>query len=115
VKVVALLLVATTGFSFGRSGGNIRPLEVRIAPTGRVVVDGVRGPVLSIVQLRALTRLAERVRFRALPARVVCKGVLPDVATRHVVALGRAVFVRGGCSSRFNRLYAALSRAAGVA
>jgi hypothetical protein len=102
------------GFSFGRSGGNIRPLEARISVTGRVVVDAERRGVLTQPQLRALQRVVERERFAALPARIVCKGVLPDVATRHVVASGRSVSAQGGCSVRFDRVYAALARAAGV-
>jgi hypothetical protein len=104
----------TQGFSFGRSGGNIRPLEVRISATGRVVVDNERRGVLTQARLRALQRVVERERFAALPARIVCTGVLPDIATRHVVASGRSVTAQGGCSVRFDRVYAALAHAAGV-
>jgi hypothetical protein len=102
------------GFSFGRSGGNIRPLEVRISAAGRVVVDQQRRGVLTQARLRALLQVVERERFATLPARIVCKGVLPDIATRHVAASGRSVTVQGGCSVRFDRVYAALARAAGV-
>jgi hypothetical protein len=104
----------THGFSFGRSGGNIRPLEVRISATGRVVVGNERRGVLTQARLRALQRVVERERFAALPARIVCTGVLPDIATRHVVASGRSVTAQGGCSVRFDRVYAALAHAAGV-
>jgi hypothetical protein len=102
------------GFSFGRSGGNIRPLEVRISAAGRVVVDKERRGVLTQARLRALQQVVERERFATLPTRIVCKGVLPDIATRHVAASGRSVSVQGGCSVRFDRVYAALARAAGV-
>jgi hypothetical protein len=102
------------GFSFGRSGGNIRPLEVRISAAGLVVVDQQRRGVLTQARLRALQQVVERERFATLPARIVCKGVLPDIATRHVAASGRSVTVQGGCSVRFGRVYAALARAAGV-
>jgi hypothetical protein len=126
VKALAVLLSLATftaapaagavarGFSFGRSGGNIRPLEVRISAAGRVVVDSERRGVLTQARLRALQRIVERERFVALPARIVCKGVLPDIAIRHVVASGRTVAAHGGCSARFNRVYAELARAAGV-
>jgi hypothetical protein len=102
------------GFSFGRSGGNIRPLEVRISAAGSVVVDGARRGALTQAQLRRLRQVAARERFAALPTRMVCKGVLPDIATRHVVAMGKSVTVQGGCSARFDRVYAALTRATGV-
>jgi hypothetical protein len=106
---------ATQGFSFGRSGGNIRPLEVRISVTGRLVVDNESRGLLSGARLRALRSVVARERFTALPARTVCKGVLPDIATRHVYAAGKSVSVHGGCSARFNRVYDALARAAGIA
>jgi hypothetical protein len=105
---------ADRGFSFGRSGGNIRPLEVRISAAGRVVVDNERRGALTETRLRTLRRLAERERFAALPDRIACKGVLPDIATRHVVVSGKSVTVHGGCSIRFDRVYAALARATGV-
>jgi hypothetical protein len=104
----------TQGFSFGRSGGNIRPLEVRISATGRVVVDNERRGALTQARLRALQRVVERERFAALPARIVCTGVLPDIGTRHVVASGRSMTAQGGCSVRFDPVYAALAHAAGV-
>jgi hypothetical protein len=103
------------GYSFGRSGGNIRPLEVRISAAGRVMVDKVRQSTLTQAQLRTLQRVIERERFVSLPAHIVCTGVLPDIAMRHVVAAGKSVTARGGCSTRFDRVYAALARAAGVA
>ncbi|MDX6387674.1 MAG: hypothetical protein QOD85_1476 [Gaiellaceae bacterium] len=106
---------ATQGFSFGRSGGNIRPLEARISVTGRVVVDNERRGLLSSARLRALRAVVARERFTALPARIVCKGVLPDIATRHVSTAGKVVSVHGGCSARFNHVYDALARAAGIA
>ena len=105
---------ATQGFAFGRSGGNIRPLEARISATGRVVVDNERRGLLSSARIGALRSLLERERFTALPTRILCRGVLPDIATRHVSAAGKSVSVQGGCSVRFNRVYASLARAAGI-
>jgi hypothetical protein len=127
VKVVAALFLlaaitavptsaaVTQGYSFGRSGGNIRPLEVVISGTGRVVVNKERRGVVTQAQLRGIRQVVERQRFAALPARIVCKGLLPDIATRHAFASGKSVSVRGGCSARFDRVYAALAHAAGVA
>jgi hypothetical protein len=106
---------AKQSLSFGRAGGNIRPLEVVISPTGRVVVDNERRGVVTQARLRALRQFVVQARFATLPARIVCTGVLPDIATRHVVASGKSVRVRGGCNARFNRVYAALAHAAGVA
>jgi hypothetical protein len=104
----------TRGFFFGRTGGNIRPLEVRISASGRVVVDKERRGVLTQARLRALEHVVEQQRFTALPVRIVCKGVLPDIATRHVTASGKSVTAQGGCSVRFDHVYSALARAAGV-
>lgn len=101
------------GFSFGRSGGNIRPLDARISATGRVVVDGKQSRTLPQAQLRTLRAILVRERFSSLPTRIACRA-LPDVATRHVAAAGKTVSVQGGCSPRFDRVYAALARAAGV-
>jgi hypothetical protein len=125
VKTLAVLLLSAIaavpasgavpqGFSFGRSGGNIRPLEVTISAAGRVTVDKERRGVVPQARLRALQRLLEREGFATLPGRIVCKGVLPDVATRHVFASGKSVSVRGGCNGRFDRVYAALAHVAGV-
>jgi hypothetical protein len=115
VIVEAAVAVA---FSFSRTGGNIMPFHARIAASGRLVVDNRPRGTLRSAQLAALRRLLEQQRFATLPARIVCAGVLPDVATRSVATTTRgkrhAVSVRGGCSRRFERVYAALARAAGL-
>jgi hypothetical protein len=49
--------VGTQGYSFGRSGGNIRPLEVVISATGRVVVNKERRGVVTLAQLRAIRQV----------------------------------------------------------
>ena len=105
-------------FSFSRTGGNIRPYHARIAASGHVVVDNeVRGRLKS-ARLAALHRLVEQQRFATLPRRIACAGVLPDVATRSVTTSSQgkthSVNVRGGCSRRFDRVYAALARAVGL-
>ena len=108
------LAASAQGFSFGRTGGNIRPLEARISASGRVVVDGKQSRTLTQAQLRTLRAAIVRERFSSLPARIACPGTLPDVATRHVTAAGKTVSVHGGCSGRFDRVYAALGHAAGL-
>jgi hypothetical protein len=109
---------ATGGFAFGRHGGNIKPLEVHIFPSGRVVVNGRLGGLVKRERMAALRRLVEQQRFFVLPAHIVCAGVLPDVATRSASASThgkvKAVTARGGCNARFDKIYAALARAAGV-
>jgi hypothetical protein len=110
-----VLAGSAQGFSFGRTGGNIRPLAARISAGGHVVVDGQQVRTLTQAQLRSLRELLVRERFPSLPAHIACRGALPDVATRHVTAAAKTVSVHGGCSGRFDRVYAALARAAGVA
>jgi hypothetical protein len=115
--VIAEAAVAVA-FSFSRTGGNIMPFHARIAASGRVVVDNQPHGTLRSAQLASLRGLFEQQRFATLPARIVCAGVLPDIATRSVTATlhgkGHSVSVRGGCSRRFDRVYAALARAAGL-
>ncbi len=127
--VVALVLVAggsatsRPSFAFGRAGGNIEPYEVDIAPTGKITASGAIALKSVGMRLppRALTHLlavASRQRFFDLPHRIVCAGSLPDFAGMFVkvstAARTRSVFVRGGCSARFEAMLVALERAAGV-
>jgi hypothetical protein len=125
VVAVAALFLATSaaattssGFSFGREGGNIIPFHARISATGRVFVNQEPRGRLSRKAMTALHRLVDQVRFTTLPARTVCAGALPDFATLSVTATAhgrtRSVSVRGGCSPRFQRLYNALAHAAGL-
>ena len=55
--------------------------------------------------------------FASLPAHISCPAVLPDIATETVTAVSHgsrhSVTVRGGCNRRFDRVYAALTRAVG--
>ena len=131
MKAVAVSLVAAAflaapaaggttspSFAFGRLGGNIKPLDVRIAATGRVTVDGEpRTPALSQTKLQGLLRVALAQRFFGLPQKVVCPGQLPDFATLYVtVRTGthiRTVTQRGNCNKRFIRVYDALRSAVG--
>jgi hypothetical protein len=106
----------TVAFAFSRYGGNIVPFQARISLAGRVIVNKKPHGVLTHAQLAALQRLVDKERFASLPGRITCPGVLPDIATRSVTATShgkrRSVSVRGGCNRRFDRVYAALARAA---
>lgn len=111
---------ATNGpsFAFGRGGGNIMPLDVRIAASGRVTVDGKSQRTLTKARLQALLRLALAQRFFALPRQIVCPGQLPDFGTLYVTVrngsgAARTVTQRGNCNKRFIRVYAALQSAVG--
>ena len=132
MKAVAVSLVAAAflaapaaggttslSFAFGRLGGNIKPLDVRIGAAGRVMVDGEpRPPALSHAKLQTLLRVALAQRFFALPQKIVCPGQLPDFATLYVTVrngsrAARTVTQRGNCNKRFIRVYAALQSAVG--
>ena len=126
VAVVASALLAApagtaTGgpsFAFGRGGGNIMPLDVRIAASGRVTVDGKPKHTLTQARLQALLRLALSERFFALPRKIICPGQLPDFATLYVTVrngsgAARTVTQHGNCNKRFIRVYAALQAAVG--
>jgi hypothetical protein len=106
-------------FAFGRGGGNIKPLAVRIAASGRVTVDGTRRRTLTHATLRELLRVALAQRFFALPPKIVCPAQLPDFATLYVtVRTGtrvRTVTDRGNCNKRFIRVYDALTAVVGSA
>ena len=103
-----------TGIAFGRSGGNIRPYTVTIAPDGRVSVSG---PVqagrtkLTKEQVGSLVKLAADVRFAMLPKTTNCTGALPDVASTFVRVGARTVRVHGNCIPRYARLLKALGSA----
>jgi hypothetical protein len=125
IAVLAAVLTAPAGatargpsFAFGRGGGNVVPLDVRIATTGRVTVDGAYRRTLTQTRLRALLRVALDQRFFALPKHIVCPNLLPDFATLYVTVRTasrvRTVTQRGGCNKRFIRVYDALSTAAGA-
>ena len=108
----------TLAFAFTRTGGNIIPFHARIAASGRVDLDGAPHGTVTRRQLASLQALVRQERFAALPARITCAGVLPDIATRSITSVvsgtRHSVSVQGGCNRRFERVYAALLRAARV-
>ena len=135
VRFVAPLVAAATllpaagaastspSFSFGRVGGNIAPFTVSIAADGAVSSSGpVRlvdpDRVVQAKSRAALLATASRQGFFSLPRRVRCTDTLPDVAGEFVTVrtgpIQKTVTVRGHCRPGFEKLYTALSRAAGV-
>jgi hypothetical protein len=114
VAVPAASAVPTTGFEFGRTGGNIRPFTIRIDTAGLVHATGA-APAhrarLTKLQLAAINRSAFVNSFQTLPAVTACPGTLPDVAAQLIRVGNRTVRIHGTCVARFNRLWAALSHA----
>jgi hypothetical protein len=114
LAAAALLSVPQTGFAFGRSGGSIMPFRISIAVDGTIHATGAAPPHarrLTKLELATLNRVAYETNFVALPKTVGCKQTLPDVATEFIRVGGRTTHVHGGCVARFNRLWAALTRA----
>jgi hypothetical protein len=112
---------APISFAFGRIGGNIEPFTVTIAADGSVSSTGPVRPLKSRVDSLGLARLGSIVtaqRFFTLPRSTRCPDTLPDFASSFVVvrkgSLSRRVLVRGDCNQRFDKTYAALTRAVGL-
>jgi hypothetical protein len=110
-------------FVFGRTGGNIRPYAVTIAPGGVVTATGpVRiahpGRRVAAATLRRLERIVQTTKFFSQRTLTLCPGSLPDFASSFVTVKAgtrhRRVVVRGACSPRFESLYQALVAAVGV-
>jgi hypothetical protein len=106
--------VDSSGFAFGRLGGNIRPYSVTIANTGVVHTSGavkVGRKHLTSAQLASLNRVATETTFEMLPKATNCAGTLPDVASTYVRVGARTVRVHGNCVSRYARMWKALTAA----
>jgi hypothetical protein len=110
-----------TSYSFGRTGGNIRPFVIAIAADGSVHVSGpvrVLRQTLTAQQTADLAALLRRERFSTLPATTRCTGTLPDIASEVVTVKAgtrsKATLVHGGCSPRFTAVYQALAAAVGL-
>jgi hypothetical protein len=106
-----------TGFEFGRIGGNIQPFTVSIAVNGQVHASGpviARNTPLTRLQLGKLNRLVVTVGFARLAKATNCPGALPDVAATYIRVGRQTVRVHGTCVAAYQRLWAALERAAAV-
>jgi hypothetical protein len=113
---------AQPSFAFGRNGGNIIPLTVKIARNGRVTATGSSQtplyPTLSLPVRTALAQLAQAEGFWTMPTTVACSGTNPDVAAQFVtVSAGgktRTITVHGGCRPAFSQLWSVLYAAVGL-
>ena len=114
--MILATLTATAAIAFGQTGGNILPFTVTIGAHGAVTASARihAKPRIDAATQARLERLAKLVRFAALPARTMCTGTLPDIASGWIRVDGRTVQVHGGCSARFTRLYNALLAAVTV-
>lgn len=115
--MVPLLLAAAltqTGFAYGRVGGSIMPFTVTISTSGVVKATGPapgHATRLTKEQLAVLNRVAVETNFAKLPPVTACPNTLPDIAAQFIRVGGRTVRVHGSCLTRFNRLWAALTKA----
>jgi hypothetical protein len=110
-----------TSFAFGRTGGNIAPFTITIARDGALTSTGQARPLrhpLAGSTLARLATIAQTQHFFSLRRQISCRDTLPDFAFRFVtvrtVHASKTVLVRGDCSPAFDRLYTALSTAAGT-
>ncbi len=114
----------TPSISFGRSGGNIRPMKVDIYGDGTISYQGA-APVLAHYTITpeavlGLQRLANAEGFWTLPSVITGTHVLPDLATLSITVRAgcasttKTVQVRGGQLGSFTELYDTLSAATAV-
>lgn len=111
-------------YSFGTSGGNIRPWNVNISLDGTVHSSGVTTSVQQLPDakntLKALMALADVQGFFSMKSQNSCSGSLPNPdAGSHNIAITtstgtKRVSVFGSCKGKFNGLYDLLEAAAGV-
>jgi hypothetical protein len=90
------------------------PFTVAISTSGVVARTGPapgKARHLTKEQLAILNRVVLETSFSRLPAVSACPGTLPDVAAQFIRVGGRTVRVHGSCLLRFNRLWAALTKA----
>lgn len=111
-------------FSFGITGGNIRPWNVSIALDGAVHASGVSTSVTQIPDakntLKALLALADAQHFFSMKGQTSCSNPLPNPDTgSHNIAITtssgtKRVSVFGSCKGKFEGLYDLLQATAGV-
>ncbi|HXT35787.1 MAG TPA: hypothetical protein VN837_09445 [Chloroflexota bacterium] len=111
----------TPSISFGRSGGNIRPMKVRIYGDGTITYQGA-APALAHYAITpeavlGLQRLANAEGFWTMPSVITSTHVLPDLATLSITVRAgcasttKTVQARGGQLGGFTELYDTLSAA----
>lgn len=109
---------ASTVFTFGVRGGNIRPWSVQLASDGSVTASIVTVGDAHLPDghntIIGLKVLAKAEQFGAMSRQTNCTGTLPDIASRYITYKGKTVAVHGACVSHFNQLYAVLYNTADV-
>jgi hypothetical protein len=111
-------------FSFGTTGGNIRPWNVNIALDGAVRASGVSTSVTQLQDarntLKALLALADAQGFFSMKGQTSCSNPLPNPDTgSHNIAITtssgtKRVSVFGACKGKFDGLFDLLQATAGV-
>lgn len=111
-------------FSFGVTGGNIRPYNVSLALDGAIHASGVTTSVQQIPDakntLKALLALADAQGFFSMKSQNSCSNPLPnpDVGSHNIAITTssgtKRVSVFGSCKGKFNGLYDLLTATAGV-
>lgn len=112
-----------TVFTFGITGGNIRPWSVELHLDGSVTASGINVNSQTLQDpkntLNALMKLADAESFFSLPSTIGCPGLgNPDVAARtvtiHSSGQTRRVVAHGSCRTHFNELYDVLVQLVGA-
>jgi hypothetical protein len=110
--------------SFGRSGGNIRPMQVKIYGDGTITYKGITPTITEYAiapeAVLGLQRLADAEGFSTMPALIKGTHVLPDLATLSITIRAgcstttKTVKAHGGQLGGFTELYDTLSAASGL-
>lgn len=111
-------------FSFGVTGGNIRPWNVNISLDGTIHSSGITTSVQQLPDarntLKALMALADAQGFFSMKSQNTCSNPIPNPDSgSHNIAITtstgtKRVSVFGSCKGKFNGLYDLLAAAAGV-
>jgi len=111
-------------FSFGVSGGNIRPWSASIALDGTVRTNGSSTSVTKLTDpkntLKALLALADAQGFFSMGSQNSCSGSVasPDAGSQNIAITTstgtKRVSVFGGCKGKFEGLYELLEATAGI-
>jgi hypothetical protein len=113
-------------FSFGISGGSLRPWSIDLLLDGSIAGNDISAANQHLVDarntLKGLMALADGEGFFSLSTQIGCKGsgaAGPDASahtiTIHTATVTRQVSVYGSCKGKFTQLFAVLSAVAGVA
>jgi hypothetical protein len=111
-------------YSFGVTGGNIRPWNVNISLDGTVHSSGITPSVQQLPDakntLKALMALADAQGFFSMQGTNSCKGSIgtPDSGSHNIAVTSstgtKRVSVFGSCKGKFNGLYDLLEAVAGI-